>query len=225
MKLTDRSGGFWGDLIVRRKNADLVVKQHFQPSLELMNKLGDEAISAVKGGAKHRFEFARTLSGGIIMHSFKSGTYRYGIAKQRSPDGIALAPLSDVTLRVRKEKGISRGPAFILRETSKHIFDGLRKKFVSKKRVEIGWDGFNEQLVDLNENDRSVENPANFIFSKTNLLFGGGPVVKKELPPVTVPARRIRGFSDEFRDNTIEILQKFLCEKKAGNGTRVCCLK
>ena len=199
MRLIDNSGGFWGDIIIRNVNPDMVIKQHFEPSPELMEILGDEMISAVKGSVKHTVVVEQDNDGHKTINAFGNGSYQYGILKGTDPDGEPLKPLSDNTLRIRKEeKQIDRGETFILRETSQHILQGLMIKSLNNKSVVIGWTGEDEEIVIANATDREVENPA--------ITYWGVNAKRKKVP---VPARDIRGLSDEFRENAINIIKAY----------------
>jgi hypothetical protein len=200
VKLVDNSSGFWTDVIIRRINPDMVIRQHFEPSIELMTILGNEMISSVKGSVKHNITVGMSNEGQKTIHSFPSGSYQYGIMKQTDPDGNPLAPLSDNTIRIRREeKQNNRGYAFILRETSQHIFEGLKIKVLNLKSVVIGWTGEDEQRVTENANEREVENPA--------ITYWHVNAKKKT---VTVPARDVRGLSDEFRENFLHIMRVYM---------------
>ena len=200
MRLVDRSGGFFTNLIIKKVNPDLVITQSFIPDELLMKKIGDEAISSIKGSVKHKF-VVRRQNGKLVFNTFPSGSYLFGIQKRISPDGTPFQPLSKATMAIRQwkaEKGqiTFRGAAFILRETSRHIMEGLRIKYLSKsprggKRVEIGWTGENERIANL-QNDGSAENKNPAIHSD------------KDAP---IPARPFRGFSEEFRENFFSILR------------------
>lgn len=197
VKIIDRSGGMWIDMIKRRKNADLVLRQRLLPDENTMRMIGEEMISSVRGSVKHKFQVAglQSQSGvNIIVHRFSNGSYRYGILKHTSPDGTPLEPLKESTIRHREYKGINRGPVFLLRETSRHIYEGLKVKFINigKRRHEVGvgWTGENEKLVQQHEVG----------FVATTPFFDKSP--EKGL---LVPARPIRGFSRELIDNLREL--------------------
>jgi hypothetical protein len=207
VKLTDNSGGFWADIIIRRKSADMALRSRVEPNIAVMEVLGNEMIQSVKGGAKSLYNFTRSAEGDVIVTKIPCGDYKFGIAKGTDYTGAPLAPLSEVTLKIReKVKGISRKGAFILRETSEHIFNGLHITHLAGKsntsgrnRVEIGWNKFDEQLVMLNEQDRMVTNPL--------VEYRGKDI---SAPDVFVAARKIRGYSAELRENIIQILHNWI---------------
>lgn len=199
MRLVDNSGGFWGDIIIRKINPDIVVKQRLEPSLQLMTILGKEMISAVKGSTKHNITVTTSKDGVKTIHAFSSGSYKYGLIKGTDAAGNALEPLSESTLRIRDEqKNVQRDGKFILRETSKHILDGLKIKILNKKSVQIGWNAKDEELVNLNATEREVENPA--------ITYWG---INAKRKTVHVAGREFRGLSDEFREQFIQIMQTY----------------
>jgi hypothetical protein len=204
MKLTDRSGGFWTDIIVRRKNANLALSSRIVPPIEVKEAIGQEIINSIKGSVKSSYSFNRNEDGSLVMVRVPKGTYQYGLAKGTDSNGRELAPLSPVTIIIReKVKNVSRKSAFILRETNQHIYDGLHIKFIAGSgnisgahKIEIGWDGFDEELVRMNEQSRMVDNPLSLMNKNTGQSF----------KQVQVPGRKFRGFSEELKENIIAIL-------------------
>lgn len=210
MKLRDASGGFWSEMILNKKSATQVITQRITPNQGLMVAIGNEAISSIKAGPKHNYSIVRkvgSIGGSPVYHGFGTGNYKYGIQTRTTPQGVPYTPLSEVTLKIRREaKGITRGAEYILRETSKHIMQGLKVKYVSKvggfgggaKRVEIGWSGLDEELIMMNEKNRKIPNPIKRIKPDSTA------------PDVLVPARKVRGFSAEFVNNLQQMIIDYL---------------
>lgn len=213
MKIVDNEGGFWTNVVLRKTTAAQAIENRVIPTSEFMRIIGKEMMNSTKGGNKHRITVGRGLGGKHTYHSFVSGTYQTGIRKRISPDGVPFAPLSETTLRIRKEvKGITRGAAFILRETSKHILEGIKILKITKNSVTTGWTGEDEKLVRLNENDRSVENPS-YLMNRDrvgDLFSSGSSSGRNILEPVFVPARKVRGFSQELLHNLSDTINRFL---------------
>lgn len=196
MRIDDKTGGFWTDIIVRKKLPEVAFKQNYTTDAVANNMLAEEAISAIKGSVKHKFSI-RHVRGKLVIARFSDGKYSTGILQRKSPDGTPYAPLSETTLAMRKADGNSRGPAFILRETGKHIMDGL--KIISRNttrkgmKFEIGWVGEDAK--------RASEHNAGFGWTIVyENSFG-----EKRFYDVTVPARPFIGLSKEFVEN----IQKF----------------
>lgn len=201
MKLIDNSGGIWTNLITRRINPDLVIKRAIIPNEKLVKEMANEAISSIKGSIKHRFKIGR-VNGELIFNKFPSGTYEYGILKRKSPDGEDWEELNPLTLKHRefkfKEGKIDqvRGKSFILRETSKHILNGLkikkiRRKFSGGQTIEIGWDSKNEEIVRL-------QNDGGSVFDEWFDTFKSS----------FIPSRPFRGFQKQLRENFRNILEQ-----------------
>jgi len=197
MRLIDNSGGIWSEIILRRKSMNLVIKQRVIPDDQLTKGLGLEAIDSVKGGPKHKFVIKSDGKGGVVFHRFTSGTYKYGIQKRISPDGKPYVELNKATIRHREFKGIARGAAFILRETSSHILNGLKilkqaRAAKGGKSIEIGWIGEDEKLAQLHDKGGEVTSSW-FNTEKTS----------------EIPARPLRGFQPEFVENFRRIMLDF----------------
>lgn len=195
-RLQDNSNGFWFELIRRKKNPDLVIKQRFVPNDALMRTLGNEAISSIKGSVKHKVAFS-VVNNNPVFHAFASGQYPRGIIKRISPEGQPYEPLAESTIRHRKFKGIGRGSQFILRETSQTILAGLKIKKLTRppqggKRVEIGWSEVNEEIVRLQDEGGTV----------ISEFFG------KEKESEIAP-RPFRGWQPMFIDNFFAIMRQF----------------
>jgi len=198
MKLIDNSGGFWTNLIVRRKNADLAISQNLLPNSQMMRVVANEAISSIKGSTKHKI-IAKLTNGELTLQSSTNGEYSYGIKKRISPDGTPYERLSNTTLRMRKWKAehgeipSARGADYILRETSKHIYNGLKVLSVKIGRknayAEIGWTGEDETIAKIQDGGDTITEH-----------WSGQEVV---LPP-----RPFRGFQQEFIDNFFNILNQ-----------------
>jgi hypothetical protein len=187
MKLKDNSGGFWGDLIVRNKNVDMIVKQHLIPDENFTKIMALEAISAIKGSTKHKLNVIRNESG-IHYNLVSDGSYSTGIMKNMSPDGTPYELLHRLTVKDRKWHGINRGANYILRKTSEHIFNGLKiKRFTvapkGGKRVEIGWTGENEKIALIQD-----QGDPNNKYTFPNGFVTDAPIV----------ARKFRGYSEEL---------------------------
>ena len=197
MRLIDNSGGIWGEVITKKKNMNLVLKQRLIPNDALMRALGEEAISSVKGGIKHKFTLANNGRGKVVFHKFNSGTYKFGIQKRISPDGELYEELKDSTIRHREWKGNFRGKLFALRETSLNIMKGLKIVFLARaakggKQVQIGWTGKSEELAQIQDQ---------------------GDVVTSEwfdkVMTSVIPARPFRGFQSEFIEHFKKIMLDF----------------
>lgn len=202
MKLIDNSGGIWANLLLRCKSPAQVLQNRFRPDPALMNALGSEAISSIRGSTKHEFAIY-LINGQPRYHSFPSGRYPFGMLSNTTQEGKPFAPLADSTLRNRYQKGNKRGASFILRETSKHIYYGLKKlgykRTKTRDQIEVGWDGENAEIVKLHERG----------FSTTNPMFNR----EVEKRAHQVPARKVRGFQEEFVRNYFNTLIQFLRPK------------
>lgn len=190
MRIKDNSGGFWTDIIVKRKSPLVTVRQNYIPDENVARVIAKEAVSAIKGSNKGRFSVSHR-NGKLTVSRFSSERYSTGILQRKSPNGKDYLPLSEATLQMRKLDGNNRGPSFILRETGKHIMDGLKVLSISKTRngskAEVGWSGDNAQ--------RAAEHNAGFIVTYTNKR---GEQRSYDIP---VPARPFIGLSKEFLKN------------------------
>jgi hypothetical protein len=201
MKLYDNSGGFWTDIVIKRNNPQNTIKNYFLPDENSARIIGQEMISSIKGGARNQILFKRR-GGKVIALSKPSGSYSFGILKRISPNGVPYEQLSHMTLWLRKnQKGINRSEAFILRETSRHILDGIRILSIKNHprsggfTVTVGWSGENENIAEKQNSGFTAENPLN--------EYG---IVSAKLSDVEIPARPFIGFQDEFR----EVLEKMM---------------
>src|SRR5882672_5214621 len=167
-----------------------------------MKLLAKEAISSIKGSVKSNIIVQRK-NGILIYKATPVGIYSFGILKRISPDGKPYEELKDTTLnKVRKWKGITRGPSFILRETSRHIFEGLHIKSFTiaprgGKKIVIGWSGEDEEIANKQETGFTTINPVTEYFGVQGLK------------DVTIPARPFRGFQREFVDLFHSVFQQF----------------
>lgn len=204
MKLRDNSGGIWGEIILKRKNPEVVLREVALPGDPRFARLmAEEAISAIKGSVKHILLVDRS-QGKVQYRRVNAGnSYSTGILKRISPDGTPYPVveeggglLKESTLRHREYKQevgdtvTSRSGAFVLRETSQHIFNGLKVKEITVTRngarAVIGWQGENE-IIALKRNRQSE--------TGASLWFGQIPKWSK-----TVEARPFIGLSQEFVD-------------------------
>jgi len=187
MKIRDKSGGFWLN-IIQRRNPEVAFEQNYMPDRNLTNLLGQEIISGIKGAKRHKF-MVRHLNGKLVVSKVPNGDYSTGILKRKSPDGTPYEPLSETTLQLRKLAGNNRGPSFILRETSKHIYEGLKILSVNfgKKRssVSIGWEGENAE--------RAAEHNKGFDYTVRYMNKQNEGRQYK----ITIPARPFIGISEE----------------------------
>lgn len=200
-RLIDKSGGFWTDFINRRKTPAQFIKQNLIPDSRIMRKVGEEAISSVKGSVKHKIVI-KYLHGNLVMNSFSNGSYSNGILKRRSIDGDEYEPLKDSTLRSREWKASeglissNRGADFIERETSNHILNGMKVKSVNETSktasCTIGWEGENEVIADAQDKGKEV----------TTQWFDKGELTVK------VPAHHFIGFQKEFIDNYFDMMSQ-----------------
>ena len=191
-RLIDRSGGFWTEVILKKKPMELVIRQNLIPDRRAMEMIGKEAISSIKGGRKSRLNVV--MKGGrLVYHRYGSGTYPFGIQKRISPDGTPYEPLKDITLRHRKYKAdlgeipTARGESFILRETSAKIFKGVIVKRVtttSRGIAEVVVGFLNQKLALKHDQGGNARSP----------LFGKVKVAK-------IPARPFIGLQKSFVDN------------------------
>jgi len=188
-RLIDHSGGFWFEVIKRRKSGDMALVHRFMPDETLLRIIGEEAISSAKASVKHKL-IATARRGKFMVHRFPNGKYKYGISTRTTSDGKEWPELKDSTIRHRQWKGINRGKVFALRETSQHIYQGLHIKRIimgrTKRTIEIGWRGKDEKLAMLHEQGFRTSTP----------WFG-----KPAKSAYIVPARKIRGFSRELLEN------------------------
>lgn len=202
-RLKDNSGGFWTEFINRRFNPSQFLRQNFIPNTKVMRKIGEEAISSVKGSNKHKIVIKR-VHNNVVVHSFSThGTYPNGIIKRLSFDGEEYPELKHSTLRHREWKAehglipVNRGPQFIERETSQHILNGLKVKSVNAYRkradVTIGWQGKNEQIADVQNKGGAV----------TSQWFD-------DMKTSEIPPHRFIGFQQQFKDNFYSIMKEFL---------------
>lgn len=180
----------------------MVIRRHFLPSKVVTRAIAQEAISSVRGGKRNRIVFSRT-QGIITFRKVRAGEYPWGIKKNISPSGEQFESLTEDTLRHRKFKNIKRGPTFILRETSKNIYGGLKILEITKGRLRasstIGWTGKAAELVAMFE--------AGFSPLDTS-WFGHDP--PDGFSEIQVAPRRVRGFQPAFRENLYMIMQDFL---------------
>lgn len=192
MKLIDRSGGIWSRLIIRKASPDLVIRQSIVPDEKLTKSMASETINSIKGSTRSQFVVKR-INGKLIHHRFPSGRYEYGILQRKTPEGEDYLPLKDTTLEIRKWKGVQRGAAFILRETSKHIFEGLKIKSFTLgprggKKVIIGWSGESEEIAVKQHYGDPL-----------NLLRGR---------PAPIPPRPFRGFQRQLIETFGNIIRQ-----------------
>lgn len=151
----DASGGLWGELLFSNKNPKIILNSALF-NRKLYRYFADEIISSVRGGNKHSFTITRK-KGKLNFVRFIKGSYPYGIKKRTSPDGSQYEPLKESTLKHREwktkvgELPTYRKGSFILRETSQHIYYGLKvlNEVVSENGAvyEIGWDGENVDIA------------------------------------------------------------------------------
>jgi hypothetical protein len=191
--IKDNSGGFW--LAGMRKGFDFVIKDDLIPKPVVARLIGKELLSSVKGGTKHKIG-VKFVNGQSHWHLFPYGTYSYGIAKRISPDGTPYIPLSDETIRHRKWKAkegiisVARNRSYILRETGKHIFNGMEVSLVipqrGQTRIEIRFKDADSLAIAKiqNEGKLGVKTPW---FKKTKVS--------------DIPARPFIGIQQEFIDN------------------------
>lgn len=121
----------------------------------LSRMLALEAISSIRGGGISPYPVRRiALYRKISWYMDRSvlTLYPYGILHRTSPDGTPYAPLKERTLTVfRKIKSINRGSDYILRETDKHILNGLRVLKNSSAGFEIGYkDNESKRIAAIN---------------------------------------------------------------------------
>jgi len=197
VKINDRSGGFWIEGM--RKGFDMVIKDDLIPKSTVARLIGKELVNSVRGGNKHKIT-ATYKNGRASYHFFTNGSYPYGIAKHKSPDGSPYAPLSDETIRHRKWKAkegkldVARDRRYILRETGEHIYDGMTVSLPiiqrGQTRIEVR---FNDPKIARihNEGRASYSSPW-FKTTKTS----------------RIPARPFIGFQDEFVRNFHYILKQ-----------------
>jgi hypothetical protein len=195
MNLVDRSNGFWGELIKDRKNPRLLLTQRFGPNLQLMNILADEAISSIRGSVKHSVAII-IKNGKPTPHAFPVGRYPFGMLSNTTSTGIPLKPLKDATIRKREYEGNTRGKEFILRATSQHIYNGLKKLKVTEESFLVGWEGEDEEIVMKHEHGFVADTP---MFEDKQQGIGA-----------IVPPRNIRGLQIAFRENCAEILRRLV---------------
>jgi len=150
MKIVDRSNGFWLNILTKRTSPEVAFEQNYMPDPTMTRLLGEEIISGMKGSTKHKF-MVRHMNGKLVISRVPNGKYQTGILRRTSPDGTPYVPLSESTLAIRKIDGNTRGPAFILRETGKHIMDGLKiitSSFGRKRsKMSIGWTGEDAEIA------------------------------------------------------------------------------
>jgi hypothetical protein len=204
MKLIDNSGGFWLNIIEKRIDVELAIRQYIVPNDTLTRLIAEEVISAIRGGIKHRFTVERK-NGELIFNRSSMGHYKTGILQGKSPDGSLYQALTISTLNIRRSKGVSRGGKYILRETDSHILNGLHiihQTSASRggKSVEIGWTGENADIAWKQNHGFSTENPS-FEY------FGLEPKSGNEV--VTVPGREFIGLSAELIDNLESLFAQF----------------
>ena len=199
MRIEGKNKKFWADIIQRRADPELVFKQNYVPDVKVARMLAQESMNAIKGGVKHKFS-VQHINGKLVVAKFANGSYSTGIMKRKSPNGTDFIPLSPVTLEIRKMDGITRGPAFILRETGKHIMNGL--KILSSREgrkgseVTIGWRGENEQ--------RAKEHNEGFSIDHSRINSRG----EKSNWQIDVPARPFIGLSEELKSNLYSFWNK-----------------
>jgi len=199
MKFVGKHKKFWYDIIVGRINPETVFKQNYMPDQRITKLLAEEGISAVKGSVRHKFS-VQHVGGKLVMTRFNNGSYSTGILKRTSPDGTPFVPLSEKTLNARKDEGNRRGPAFILRETSAHIYKGLKilSQTITRKGsvTTMGWSG--DDAKRANQHDKGfIQN-----YKYTNKKG------KTSNYPVEIPARPFIGYSKEFLKNMQQFWNK-----------------
>jgi len=196
VSFVDNSGGLWGKLLFSNEDIQEVIWNAIN-NRKLFRYFADEMVSSVKGGPQHSFTITRKNDGKLRFARFATGSYPYGIAKRLSPDGSQYEPLKKSTLRHREWKAkvgelpTNRRGSFILRETSEHIFYGLKitNKTITDNSAnfEIGWTGENQNIA-LKQN-------SGFNTGK-NEWFGKDPKSNMK-----VPARPFIGIQKQCIDN------------------------
>lgn len=199
MKLVDKSGGFWTNIIMRKMDPAIAFRQNYIPDENITRLFAEETMSAIKGSVKHKISVTH-VAGKLVVARFNNGTYSTGILKRTSPDGTPFVPLNPLTLELRKAEGNNRGAAFILRATGKHIMDGLKILKLTTapkggKFAEIGWSGENA-VIAVKQNEGFQETHATV---KHKSKEDG----RKNVTAITsvVPARPFIGISEELQNN------------------------
>ena len=199
MRIEGKNKKFWADIIQRRADPELVFKQNYVPDVKVARMLAQESMNAIKGGVKHKFS-VQHINGKLVVAKFANGSYSTGIMKRKSPDGTDFIPLSPVTLEIRKMDGITRGPAFILRETGKHIMNGLKILTARETRngseVTVGWTGLDKIIAEDQNKGFDIEHTAQ---NKQSELRTWN---------VNVPARPFIGLSEELKSNLYSFWKK-----------------
>lgn len=185
-----------------RKGFDMVIKDDIIPKSTVARLIGKELINSVKGGNKHKIT-ATYKNGRASYHFFTNGSYPYGIAKRTSPDGTPYKSLENSTMRRRiweaKVGGYSpRDRRYILRETSKHIFNGMVVSLPiiqrGQTRIEIRWKDAESERIAKVQNEGRLNHHSDWF---DNVQY-----------PVEIPARPFIGFQDEFARNFHYILKQ-----------------
>ena len=149
------------------------------------------------------------------------GRYPYGIARQRGPNGQKWPPLSDATLRIRKAKAktgwtdvntgerrslnSARGRSFALRETSQHLYNGLKVLRVTSTSVGLGYRG-------------SVRG-SGIELDRLATMMDRGFTVKGKKGTIQVPARPFIGIQRRFKVNAAQLYRQYYLAKL--NGVRL----
>ncbi len=195
MYLTDKSNGFWGELIIKRTIPRIVLNQRFGSNLQLMRILAKEAIYSIQGSVRHSVAII-IKNNKPTYHAFPVGRYQFGMLSNTGPGGVPLRKLKDSTIRKREFQGNPRGEEFILRETSQHIYNGIKVLNVTDNSFLVGWEGEDEQIVLKHEQG----------FVATDPMFDG----KTQGIGAVIPPRKIRGLQAQFRETCAEILRRLV---------------
>lgn len=203
MRIKD-SSGFWIEFIRRREGMEMFLKQSFLPDAKVMEKIGKEAISSIKGSKKNKIMIQK-VGGQVVINTVPNGSYKYGIMKETSPSGFSYRRLEDSTKRFitdqRKKGALPSKVGFpILRRTNEHIFNAMIVKTLKEtwktSACTIGFNSpENEEIAMLHH-------------------FGGesAPTLwfDDEYVSSTIPPRRFWAFQEEFIQNFYDSMKQLL---------------
>lgn len=202
MKVVDRSGGFWLDIVKKRKSPQLTISSRLLPDASLMNAVATEMISSIKGGNSSTF-YAFYHEGRLRYTKVSTGEYPFGIKKNVSPDGTPYELLSKSTISKRKWLSQNEGypservsQRYTLRETSKHIYNKLKIiRLESKKlnyKITVGWTS-DIGIVVLQNNGGIARTP--FLDGEENQL-------------AIIPARPFIGLQEKFVQTYFNLIKQ-----------------